>query len=85
MSNDLKQAIQKTIDDLSNIETLILESNDKQKAQICTYSKVQAEGDSVHYIDKNNSIELVKLHSELIKLSFKGRKAYWNFFIEALK
>jgi len=84
MAKQLKNAIHNLIDDLAHIETAMLSAERNELSDLYTYSKVELGGDSVNYIHKDTPKELIQLHSELLKLSFKGRSAYWNFFKEAL-
>lgn len=84
MSKELKQAVLNLLEDLTNIETCTVKTQDNLKADLCTYSKVELGGDAITYINENDLKEVAGFHSELVKISFQGRKAYWNFFIKAL-
>jgi hypothetical protein len=84
MAKQLKNAIHNLIDDLAQIETVMVNTETNEHSDLSIYSKVELGGDLVNYIHNDTPKELIHLHSELLKLSFKGRSAYWNFFKEAL-
>lgn len=86
MPKELKNMVVKLMDDLIVNETSIFEKGDiAHKAHLLTYSRVELEGDAINYLHQNCPEEIINLQSELVKLSSRGRKAYWTFFIEALK
>lgn len=80
----IKKAVLDFADDLGKVETTIVEQIHPGKGTLISYSKIEFEGDAVHYVKKDCSHELLQFHKEVLLTSTRGRRAFWKFIAKAI-
>ena len=83
---EFKGAVGRFADSLRSTEISILErKKNTDIAEIISYSRMEIGGDSINFINKNSSKDILEFHKEILMTSLRGRRAFWKFVTNALK
>ena len=71
----LRNSIIDLLEDLSTVEAVITD----EKNTLLTYGRIEVEGDSINYLDKDKCTpEVAILHRKSLETCIRARRALWN-------